>query len=279
MTTEQITIKIRKLLRLARFGKGHEAKRAAEHAQRLMDKHGLEVTIDETEDGGGMVGEPMKLDQEFWREQLLIGIANAHRCYVQTPIRDDIDLPEAVLCGLREDVEDVRYLFDRLVKGIAADENRAWLEWAGPLSMGIDVVLGLAHRIWSQSFTITATFVLTEQRLKASKPVAAAAGGGAPSGPAPEAASHDEIEAANKLADDILRLARYIGLPKAQGLQAQADRAGAACAWRLDVELPRRVRGLLCAPGQLDTDRGHLLQMRKSSTKKRPSLPRRSKAI
>lgn len=105
---ENIRETVRKLLRMAK-GKGPEAESARKHAEVLMEKHSITI-IDDNEEYREVVPGVAK---NFWREQLLNGIARALNCQLLKVERGK-GRYDAVLVGYASDVAKAREIYDRL---------------------------------------------------------------------------------------------------------------------------------------------------------------------
>lgn len=113
----KIEDRIRALLRLAKSNNVHEAANAANRAQLLMEKHRIEVTL---EDGDGdeeyVYGEPLETASRpvMWKGHLLDPICDANGCRGLWILRGGKAL--LVAAGPPRDVASVRYLYRYLVR-------------------------------------------------------------------------------------------------------------------------------------------------------------------
>lgn len=111
---------VRKLLRMARTTKGAEADVARLRARELMDKHRLEISLDEVEDFrmevSGVAG-------TFWREQLLTGIGKMYSVRI---LRVEKQPKLAVLAGYESDVKRTWEMYRHLQFRLMV---QCWCDW------------------------------------------------------------------------------------------------------------------------------------------------------
>jgi len=109
---------IRKLLRLAQSPNLHESANAAKRAQFLMEKHRIEVSLEDEEKEEFMVGEPLDTNDEvvLWKGHLLDPICDANGCRGFWIKRGRKHL---LFCaGPERDCNAVRYLYSYLSQEI-----------------------------------------------------------------------------------------------------------------------------------------------------------------
>ncbi len=105
---ENIRETVRKLLRMGK-GKGPEAESARKHAEQMMEKHGITIVDDNEEYRETVRG----VAKNFWREQLLNGIARAIGCSL-VKVERGKNRYDAVLVGYASDVAKAKEIYDRL---------------------------------------------------------------------------------------------------------------------------------------------------------------------
>jgi len=109
---------IRKLLRLAQSSNMHESANAAKRAQLLMEKHRIEVSLDDDAKEEFSLGEPLETFDEvvLWKGHLLDPICEVNGCRGLWIARGSKHL----LCcaGPERDCNTVRYLYTYLSKEI-----------------------------------------------------------------------------------------------------------------------------------------------------------------
>lgn len=143
--TEKILDRVRKLLALSGSSNPHEAAVAAGAAQKLMEQHGIEAAMLDTEE------EPIKAHDGFdegrrvatWRSALATGVATANGC--KAVIHRSRDGARTMFIGRASDASVVRYMYAY----VASEINRLCDEHAKQHRR--------AGRSWKNTFRITAT--------------------------------------------------------------------------------------------------------------------------
>jgi hypothetical protein len=267
MNNPTILKRIRKLLRLSK-SKGPEGERAAERARELMERHGLsDVDVD---DRVRLIIQGV--DGEFWREQVLIAVAQA--AGVQLLQAERAGKPVAALQGERQDVEAAGLAYRRVTLEMT---RRCWAAFR-QVAFGRHPII---EGVWCRIFHIGAASSLGESITEA----LAKARAERKQNPRPGQPTIDEVpptpeerKAVEEPTEDpmakkqrlerersereLLELARLIGADAAVSFQDQAFHNGVAHGKQIPLReaplLPRnghkRVKGwvkMLCPDGSV----------------------------
>lgn len=119
-TREEITEKIKKLLKLAESTNIHEASLAAARAQELMDRYEIELS---TLNPVAPASEPIEQHSDFfvsgriehWRGMLLNSLCDANTCKVWKK-RFKYENTLLMVAGTKTNVQTVRYMFNALTR-------------------------------------------------------------------------------------------------------------------------------------------------------------------
>jgi hypothetical protein len=165
---ENIRETVRKLLRLAK-GKGPEAESARKHADVLMEKHGITI-IDDSEDYREVVP---GVSKNFWREQLLNGVARTLNCKL-IKVERGKGRYDAVLVGYASDVVKAREIYDRLNLDLVVQCKGAFKDFNRVIDYDREeddsIVPGISGGIFDEVFRYNQARVGTQYKDRFSKP-------------------------------------------------------------------------------------------------------------
>lgn len=124
MEKEQITEKIRKLLRLAESPNEHEAALAAARAQELMEKYQIATLEEQFKTNVEDVGIEAKCNWDKWYEVLFLDLAKS--CDLQPYARKRDGKRTLSVIGLKSDVEVFQHLWAYLTSAILKLQKADW---------------------------------------------------------------------------------------------------------------------------------------------------------